>query len=220
MQLDTRPGQSAYRPWTLSLYDWFVLGLSCSYAWRCPARTMLSRYDALVGARHLDVGVGSGYFLDRCHFPPGVELHLADLNEDSLRYAARRVSRYAPRTHTLDVMREVDLPGPFDSIGLGFLLHCLPGGMSEKAVVFRNLAPLLGPDGVLFGTTILGDAAEHNGLGRRLMRVYNERGIFTNRSDGIDGLEAALRESFGDVRTEMVGVVAFYEARTRVAPAG
>ena len=32
---------------------------------------------------------------------------------------------------------------PFDSIAVSYLLHCLPGPVCNKAILFENLAPLL-----------------------------------------------------------------------------
>jgi hypothetical protein len=93
--LDTRAGQAVYSRWTLQLYDLYVLGLSCRLAWRCPASALLPHYDAHVSSHHLDVGVGSGYFLDRCRFPvPRPAIVLLDLNEASHCLGAALVDVY------------------------------------------------------------------------------------------------------------------------------
>jgi SAM-dependent methyltransferase len=213
-ELDSRAGQAVYSRWTLRLYDLYVLGLSCRMAWRCPAGALLAHYDAHVSAHHLDVGVGSGYFLDRCRFPvPRPEVVLLDLNEASLAFAARRVARLAPRTCRADVLRPLPLAERFDSIGLGFLLHCLPGDMPYKARALAHLAAVLKPAGVLFGSTILAADVRHNLLGAALLDIYNRKGIFTNRSDSADGLRAALDASFAEVSIAVRGVVALFSAR-------
>ncbi|WP_223531707.1 MULTISPECIES: hypothetical protein [unclassified Pseudomonas] len=36
---------------------------------------------------------------------------------------------------------------------------------------------IVDPQGILFGATILSDAADHNGFGRKLMTIYNRKGI-------------------------------------------
>ena len=46
-----------------------MLGLCGTYVWKCPTPEVLAFYDRYVSARHLDVGVGTGCFLDRCRFP-------------------------------------------------------------------------------------------------------------------------------------------------------
>ncbi len=219
--LDTTAGQAVYEPWVLHLYDAWVLGLSCRLAWRCPASRMLAQYDRLVGRRHLDVGVGSGFYLDRCRFPtPAPELTLLDLNPSSLAHAARRIARYAPRTVLHDVFAPLPVPERFDSVGVSFLLHCLPGTMAVKAQALARLAPALDAGGVLFGSTILGHGAGHNAFGRALLRAYNRKGIFSNGDDSELGVQAALAASFAEVRTERVGAVVLFEARRPHGRAG
>ena len=105
----------------------------------------------------------------------------------------------------------------FESIGLSYLLHCLAGPFARKTAIFDNLAPLLASDGVLFGTTILGSAAGHNALGRRLMTVYNAKGVFGNEDDTIEELEKALRQRFRRVSVVQIGVVALFSASADVA---
>lgn len=219
--LDTTAGQAVYSPWVLALYDAFVLGFSCSLVWRCPARRMLAQYDRLVGRRHLDVGVGSGFYLDRCRFPSATpEVTLLDLNPSSLDHAARRIRRYAPRTVRHDVFEPLPLRERFDSVGISFLLHCLPGTMAVKAQAIARLAPVVDDAGVLFGSTILGRGASHNALGRLLLRAYNRKGIFSNLEDSEAGVASALDASFATVRTERVGTVVLFEARDPRRPQG
>jgi hypothetical protein len=71
----------------------------------------------------------------------------------------------------------------------------------------------LEPGGVFFGSTILGRGVAHTTIGRRLMRVYNAKGIFSNADDDERGLERALRSKLEDVEIEVVGAVALFAAR-------
>lgn len=213
--VDTAPGQAVYRPWVLFAYDLYVLKLSCSLAWRCPARVLLAQYDRLVSGKHLDVGVGTGYFLDRCRFPvERPEVHLLDLNENSLRHAARRLARYQPTQHLGDVLAPIELTERFDSVGLNFLLHCLPGNLRVKGRALRELAKVVTDEGVLFGSTILGRGVAHNAMARKLMAVYNRRGIFGNEEDDEATLREALEAAFERVDVRVVGCVASFEARS------
>jgi SAM-dependent methyltransferase len=216
LRADVEAGQAVYSPFVLAAYDAFVLGFSNRYVWRCPSATMLARYDQLAGPRHLDVGVGTGWFLDHCRWR-GLqpEIALLDLNENSLRMAAGRIRRYEPQTVHANVLEPVDLGADdFDSIGLNYLLHCLPGALETKtAAVVRNLAQRLKPGGVLFGSTILGRGVHHNALGRMLMRLYNGKGIFDNSGDDPAGLERGLAGQLGSVEVEIVGAVALFAAR-------
>jgi SAM-dependent methyltransferase len=210
-----RAGQAVYGPLVLAAYDALVLGASNRLAWRCPTARLLAHYDAHVAATHLDVGAGTGYYLDRCRFPsPAPALSLLDLNPTALRWAARRVRRYRPRAVRGDVLRPIGLAaGSFDSIGLNYVLHCLPGRFPAKGQAIRHLRPLLRDGGVLFGSTILGQGARPNALARRLMAVYNRRGIFSNLDDDPAGLERVLAAHFGAVYVRTVGCVALFVAR-------
>ncbi len=102
----------------------------------------------------------------------------------------------------------------FDSIGANFLFHCLPGALEWKAAtVASNLRPYLASGGVLFGSTILGRDIAHNLLGRRLMRLYNRKGIFSNLDDDRLGLEQGLASELTDVEIEVAGAVALFAGR-------
>jgi SAM-dependent methyltransferase len=204
-----------YTPARLALYDSVILGISCRFVWRCPKRRFLELYDGHVGARHLDVGVGSGYFLDRCRFPveqPAITL--LDLSEPCLAKAARRIDRYSPQVVRANVLDPLDLgEARFDSIALNGVLHCLPATMEEKAAVFENLRPFLVEGGVLFGSTILARDVDHGRLARKAIAVYNRERIFTNLEDSGAGLERALAGSFSRYEIETEGSFALFVAR-------
>lgn len=210
----TLPGQAVYSSAVLNIYDVFVLGLSCTAIWQCPAEQLLAHYQAHVRGVHLDVGVGTGYFLDRVHFPTGQpELTLFDLNRNSLAHAAQRVARYQPRQIQGDVLSPNDLPDQhFESIGLSFLLHCLPASGAGKWRCFDYLKPKLKPGGVLFGSTILGQPEPALRRQRWLMGVYNRKGIFGNERDDRATLERELQGRFRHVEISTRGVVALFSA--------
>jgi SAM-dependent methyltransferase len=213
---EVEAGQRVYTPLVLRGYDLFVLGFSNRFVWRCRSSRMLERYDRYVGARHLDVGVGTGWFLDHCSWPvEAPQITLLDLNENSLSAASRRIHRYDPATVQANVLDPVELGGAsFDSIAANFLFHCLPGTLEGKAAtVASNLRPSLASGGVLFGSTILGRGVAHNVLGRRLMRLYNRKGIFSNTEDDLRGLEQGLASHLTDVEIEVVGAVALFAGR-------
>jgi SAM-dependent methyltransferase len=206
-------GAAVYSPLTLAVYDAWVLGISNRYAWRCPTReVLLPFFRANVRPRHLDIGVGTGYYLAKAQLSSQTHVTLLDLNPSSLEAAKRRIGRPGTRTLQHDVMQPIPGEERFDSISLFYLLHCLPGPLDAKAAIFGNLKHNLQPGGVLFGATILGDEAQHNGFGRKLMQVYNKKGIFGNRGDTQVGFEAHLREHFRDVTLKREGCVLLFRA--------
>lgn len=112
---DKRPttaGAAVYNPLFLSLvYDKLVLGLYCTYVWRCPANILQNLYNTLVGElqssaaasassgnsdtptvsrKILDVGVGTGYFLASTPLPDSTSVTLFDLNPACLEAASLR----------------------------------------------------------------------------------------------------------------------------------
>ncbi|MET0254744.1 MAG: class I SAM-dependent methyltransferase [Luteibacter sp.] len=205
--------QSVYSPMTLAIYDTLVLRISNPAVWRCPTPRILALYDTHVSANHLDVGVGTGWYLDHCRFPAAPRLALMDLNRNALTSAAKRVERYAPETHVADVLQPVRPVGePFASIGLTYLLHCLPGDMAGKSRVFDHMLPLLAPGGVVFGATILAEGVQRSGLAVRLMGFYNRKGIFGNAGDSLDDLRGELAKRFARVEVTVVGCVALFVA--------
>jgi hypothetical protein len=64
MHTDSSKGAKVYTPLSLRLYDWWVLNLSNRYAWRCKTESvLLEHFQQYIGVRHLEVGVGTGYYL-------------------------------------------------------------------------------------------------------------------------------------------------------------
>jgi SAM-dependent methyltransferase len=209
-------GQKQYTPAFLDhLYDRVVVGFSNTCVWRCPSRHIVRLYDEHVTDRHLDVGPGTGYFLDRCSFPVAApDVTLLDLNPHVLDAASRRIARYTPRTYQADLLEPLDLePGSFGSIGMTHVLHCVPGTIPDKVAILERLAVLLRPGGVLFGTTVLAGGVPGTPLSRAHIAGLNRKGIFANRGDDLEGLRRELAARFGDHQLTTRGSIAVFEVR-------
>jgi ubiquinone/menaquinone biosynthesis C-methylase UbiE len=211
---DVQAGQAVYSKSVLNMYDLYVHVLSNRFLWQCPSRYILNLYNSNVSANHLDVGVGTGYFLDLCRFPSDTpRLTLVDLNPECLRFTAKRISRYDPTLVHGNVLEPIDIQGaPFDSIALNYLLHCLPGTIQSKECVFHHLKKHLSSGGILFGATILGADVPRGRLAVAFMRSYNAKRIFCNLNDDLAGLRAGLRRAFSKVVIDLRGCVALFSA--------
>ncbi len=196
----------------LNVYDLWVMRLSNSYAWRCNRQNFLDLYNGRIGQRHLEVGPGSGWLLANADLPADLDLTLSDLSPNSLKHTASRL-----RVPTTLIEQDVLEPfaeniEKFDSISLNYVLHCLPGDWSTKDAAFDNLAALLKPKGVLFGSTVIGVDQRYTLFGKALMTAYNKIGAFGNWHDDLPGLQNALDSRFEQVEINMVGNVALFVA--------
>lgn len=212
---DVEAGQAVYTPKLLWFYDLIVVYFNMPFVWKCPKGNILNLYNRNISSNHLDVGVGSGYFVDKCRFPSQhPRLGLMDLNPNSLRFTAKRVSHYNPEIYTANILEPIDIDiDKFDSIGFNFVIHCLPGTMDTKLVVFDHMKSMLNTGGVVFGSTILNIEEKQSWLTKKVMRDFNEKKIFSNYEDRLPALRDGLAERFNESEVKMVGSVAIFTAR-------
>ena len=79
-------GASVYSNLLLAIYDLEVLMFELPFIFKCPLCEVREFFNKNISGRHLDVGVGTGYFLDKCSFPVDNPIvHLMDLNPNSLK---------------------------------------------------------------------------------------------------------------------------------------
>jgi SAM-dependent methyltransferase len=205
-------GQREYTPFFLRIYDPLILGVFTPLVWLCPTSRLVAGYRRHLGQRHLDVGPGTGYFLERAGMPDGSPVTLLDPNAHVLDHASRRLRHLDITTVEADVCKPLPIHLSFDSAALHGVLHCLPGPLPRKAAAVANVAAVLTPTGVLFGASILGLSARHSWLSRSILKANNRRGPFDNLGDAEDGLREIREASFERVELETVGSMAIFAA--------
>ena len=208
--------KSVYSRRMLRVYDTLVYRFNMPFLWRCSVGKLNELYAGHLASNHLEVGVGTGYLLDRAQFPaPDPKITLMDLSADPLEFTASRLTRYSPQTHQADAMSAWELPSQaFESVAMSNVLHCAPGTLQDKAVAFEEARKVLAPGGVLFGSTVLGMDAEHTRRSRVAIKKLNERGVFSNLDDRLEDLDTGLDNAFDSHQIEVQGVVAIFVART------
>ncbi len=205
-------GQRDYNRLLLNGYDPLVLGPIARFIWRCPTTGLVDRYRRHIRGRHLDVGPGTGYFLERSGLPDGSPVTILDPNPAVLRHVSRRLGQLDVTAVEADVLKPLPVGGPFDSAALHMVIHCLPGPLSRKSLAVANVATVLAPGGVLFGGSVLGSSGNHTWAARRMLAVFNWQGGFDNLADTEEGLREILGTSFEHVELDVIGSVALFAA--------
>src|SRR3990172_10331704 len=182
-------GQRDYSRLLLNAYDPLVLGPIARFVWRCPTSHLVERYRRHIRGIHLDVGPGTGYFLEHSGLPRGSAVTILDPNRNVLRHVSRRLPQFDVTAAQADVLKPLPVAGPFDSAALHLVIHCLPGPLSRKAVAVANVAAVMAPTGVLFGASVLGTSGPQTWLSRRVLDAFNRRGAFDNLQDTEEGLD-------------------------------
>jgi hypothetical protein len=77
----------AYTKLGLHLYDPLIVKVVAPHVWGCRPDILVDHYRQHVTSNHADIGVGTGYFLDRCGFDSArPRLALIDLQPNCLAY--------------------------------------------------------------------------------------------------------------------------------------
>ena len=215
MSIRTADSIKAYSKLGLRAYDPLIMCGLLRHVWGCEPSDLVDHYREHLTSHHADVGVGTGYCLDRCGFDvPRPRLALIDLNPNCLAHTARRLARYRPVTYVRDVLRPLhDIPeAPFDSIALGGILHCLRGDLREKSRVFDHLAPLARPGTKIFGYTLVTDDVPLRMRRRLAHLLLNRLRVVDNTRDFTADLRDELDSRFIDCHVEPIGCMALFSA--------
>lgn len=211
---EVEAGAAIYSKFVLSVYDIEVLFFEIPFIFKCPLKTLKGFYAKHVTDDHLEVGVGTGYFPYKLLAEKNNKnLHLLDLNKNSLEKTSSRLRKFYPTCHLHNVFDVLPDKFPkFKSIAIMNFLHCLPGTMLEKESVICNLKAALQDGGTIFGVTALGEGVDGGVLYRAVNKFHNKKGIFTNLRDNKEDLEAILKNNFKTYSVKTIGTYALFYA--------
>jgi SAM-dependent methyltransferase len=226
-QMTGSSSEAVYTKPTLHMYDDIVWGFNSPCLWHIVESDIQDLYNRLASARHAEVAVGTGLFLTKT--TASLEaVTLIDLNPNTLSTCRERMEKTNASIkideQVLDILQDesvsTDMLHAFDSVAVNFLLHCLGGSRPQTTkTLFKQLSRLTSPEGVCFGSTILGrSVSEANNdptcrAAHITLNLYNQMGIFSNLEDDLASVEAAIKDSFEDVSVRQVGHCAVWEAR-------
>jgi len=203
-----------YSKLLLSVYDLYVYKFAAPIAFRCPVENMEALYRKYCAKQHLEIGVGTGHFLQKAHeWRLLQDITLLDLNPNCLQITAEKLTGLTVSCHEANILKPLNLGNKrFGSVGLNFVLHCVPGSFKEKGVVFKSLKPYLLPEAVVFGSTAIYKSQQKNLLAPVVMNAYNALGIFNNKQDEKQDLIDGLSAEFKYVNIEQIGNILFFVA--------
>ncbi|CAK40781.1 hypothetical protein AnigIFM60653_007635 [Aspergillus niger] len=225
------PQEQIYTPWRLFIYDIWVLGIVSTLAWGCRISTyLIPLFRSNVGKKHLDIGAGTGYYLNQARIPSTTQLTIVDNETHALNVALARCKH--PSTQTHGIVTDILQPSPFpetyltnndkkfDSVSMYYLLHCLPVPVASKCKIFTHLKKYMTEDGVVHGANVLGKGVrKDNWFARIIRRGCLNHGVFHNEEDNAYEFERALRENFWEVETWVVGSVFVFRAKRPILDA-
>lgn len=194
-----------------SIYDPILLRFACPLIWKCKSQDILELYNKNLSSNHLDVGCGTGYFIKKCKKSSKLSrLVLTDLNKVALEISQKKLKRFNPEIIQHNILKPFQNLKKFDSIGLSFLIHCLPGDMKTKSIAFKNIAAQLNPKGKIFGATFIMKGTYPNFLTRSWEFIFGNLGFLHNKNDTLEGLEENLNQYFKNVKIKVKGHCAIF----------
>lgn len=170
----------------LNNYDYLVNNINCKYAWKCNQSVIKNLYKNNISKNHLEIGPGTGYFLKDYNFD---NLFLMDINrdilkasQDNLKINSKNINIYQHNIFEDDnKVNNLNL----DSIGLTYVLHCVPGKLD---FLLNNLVKNINNNNyTIFGATVIPN--NNDFIASTELFFLNKTGVFSNYNDKMSDLE-------------------------------
>ena len=191
----------------LFFYDYLVNDLNCSFVWKCSQRNILHNYRN-ISDNHIEIGPGTGYFLKNKTFDT---LQLLDINNDILTNASLNLKGNCSQIKSFqhDIFTS-SLPqlSKCNSIGLTYVLHCLPGKIENNLDNLIRHIPYKNYN--LYGASVIRDPVEKNSLAEMELFWLNKIGVFNNSNDTYSSLEKYFKKNNFQYDLKLEGYVAIF----------
>ena len=168
---------------SIKIYDFVVNDLNCKYAWRCHKNNIFKNYQNNLKNNHLEIGPGSGYFLNpKFHQKKIDNLFLMDINQPILKASKENLDKYYSNIQTVNhnIFEKSLNSLQIDSIGINYVLHCVPGSLDNK---LEKLYLNLPKNTNIFGATVISDIDKQTPLSKLELKLLNHKGVFNNKLD-------------------------------------
>jgi hypothetical protein len=128
-------------------------------------------------SNHLEIGPGSGYFLNPSNHNKNInKLKLMDINLPILKYSKNNLLKCYPNVKIIEhnIFEDKIELGDIESVGINYLLHCVPGNLEKKIdKLVSNL-----PDNInIFGSSVINDTDKQNILSNLELKFLNKYGM-------------------------------------------
>ena len=193
-------------------YDKIVNDINCEKVWKCSQKHIIKNYNSNITPQHIEIGPGTGYFLKKENLDVSLnKLTLIDVNSKILNYSKSNLkcdySNIDVITHDL-FTSEIPRDIPFTSVGINYVLHCVPGNLQTK---LDKLISNLGNNTYnLFGASVVCDPLHMNPIAEYELMFLNACGIFNNNNDTYEELNEYLNNRNLKFSLEKQGYVAIF----------
>lgn len=181
---------------SLPFYDALVNKINCHYVWKCNEKHIFEHYLKNIGRNHLEIGPGTGYFLQRRY--PISHLTLMDINQDTLDYTRDNLKGNYPHISVMehDIFKKPKRLDRVQSVGINYVLHCVPGRLDTKLEsLVKNIH--VDRDTTFFGATVIQDDTNQTFLSKTELYLLNKYKIFHNQNDYIrNGIDVFEKHGF------------------------
>ena len=193
-------------------YDLLVNNLNCKYVWKCELKYIQHIYNNNISKNHVEIGPGTGFFLKKYKFD---NLTLIDVNQDVLEECYKNLENNCKNINIInhnifEKNNKLDIRN-YDSVGVNYVLHCVPNDLSYS---INNLINNI-PDEKfnLFGATVI--PSEKNDINLANIEIYflNKFGIFNNKSHSEKNISLYIKNNFQNYNINKIGHSFLFEIK-------